>query len=451
MLKKLGRQHSLINTNHVIVNKNEMSRDESETSRCCDLSVVDEESSGNGDESKLIEMQDDLKAKTLQLDILRETLSTMSATMRRQEFQLEGKDVQIETYIRLLEEKTAECNEWKSKYETLALKIEGRVNESEKFLQQSNVNVSTLPVPKACDPLSLSRPWKSTVNNNFTTISDDTSTASDSIQNSYAETEINTRRCPKRGFRSSRNNEDADAGETVIAEQICISQYSASDQEIRTSDGIVHHDESHIIDGARHEAQAAMNSECHNTKFNNLQENQFESEYDPSSSQDELQSVGFSFEVDIPFSDPESIVKQSETGSDLDEADVDHKNPSQVEILSLHHFIQIYDQYHIEDEDINCAADLTTMKDDADDAISVISNATMDSSAGLTYDQTSCSTAKKENLSVTRFVPSDMDELQHASIEAQRKKAADSLRRRVIRTAKREAMKAQFNCEEVEC
>ena len=468
MLKKLGRQSS-VNFDKV-AKKCDMNRDESETSRCCDFSAFDE-SSSNDDESKLIELQDDLKAKTLQLDILRETLSTMSATMRRQEFQLEGKDAQIETYIRLMEEKIIECNEWKEKYEVLVLKIENRVYESENVQQQPNFNIP--PVSKVCDPLRDSRPWQSAISHNITTIRDDTSTSSDSISHSYAETELIARRCPRRSFRLKRLEDGSDVVKLLVLndQEFEGAPSRTSFEVITTCDEIEHDEASHGLEDTQHELNRTTNSEhCVSpfeisndnnclgmelTEFDNLQEDEFESEVNLYSIHNEVESVGFNFEVEIPFSDTESVEKSNESGCELEGFDGSPATSSEVEILSLHHFIQMYDQYQIEDEDgINCAADLSAATKDDDD-ISVISNASLDSST----DPTTSSTNKKERVSVASLSSSltsikangITNTLQHKSLLAQRKKVATKLRKRIIRTAKREAKKAQFNCEAVEC
>ena len=143
----------------------------------------------------------------------------------------------------------------------------------------------------------------------------------------------------------------------------------------------------------------------------------------------------------------------TESDCDLDAFDAGQAT-SLVEILSLHHFIQMYDQYQIDDDEMNCAADVSAaMKDD--DAVSVISVATLDSSAAPTR----CYTNKKENIILASLASSltiensnsTIDEVQLSSIKSQGKKKIANLSKRIIRTAKREAKKAHFNCEVVEC
>lgn len=70
-------------------------------------------------ETALVELQHELREKSAQCDILRETLSTMSVRMKRQECQLQEKIDKVEEQLGLLAEKTIECDQWKSKYETL--------------------------------------------------------------------------------------------------------------------------------------------------------------------------------------------------------------------------------------------------------------------------------------------------------------------------------------------
>ena len=105
----------------------------------------------------------------------------------------------------------------------------------------------------------------------------------------------------------------------------------------------------------------------------------------------------------------------TESDCDLDAFDAGQAT-SLVEILSLHHFIQMYDQYQIDDDEMNCAADLSAaMKDD--DSVSVISAATFDSSTA----PTSCSTDKKKcaimaNLTTSLTIKNSngtTDEIQH--------------------------------------
>jgi hypothetical protein len=466
VLRKLGR-HSTSNLDNV-VRKGEMCRDESETSRCCDLSIV-EESSSNDDESKYIELKDDLKAKSLQLDILRETLSTMSATMRRQECQLEGKDVQIETYSRLVEEKTIECNEWKERYETLALKIESKVNESEKIQPQPNRNIPTLPASKICDPLNVRRPWKDCtgIRNNITTIRDDASTSSDSISNSYAETGIDARRCPKRSFRSKRHNDIPDTEKLLVLHDTEQQKTSRSTpvEEMVTCDVKECGNPSYKLEDMQQKDDVTMNSDCRFSPAFDIanddygmglesptaeQESEYESERNVCNVHNDVESVGFSFEVEIPFSDPESVEIPTKCDCDMD-AVGSGQTTSEVEILSLDHFIQMYDQYQIEDEEMNCVADLSTAVKD-DDAVSVMSNASLDSSTA----PTSC---KNEHVSMTSLASSSTfkktngiaDKVKEKRNKTSKEKEAANLRKRIIRTAKREAKKAQFNCEAVEC
>jgi hypothetical protein len=80
-------------------------------------------------EMALVEVQHDLREKASQCQILRETLSTMSVKMTRQECQLQVTIVKHEETMLLLEEKTAECEEWRLKYETQTLHAR-RVEES---------------------------------------------------------------------------------------------------------------------------------------------------------------------------------------------------------------------------------------------------------------------------------------------------------------------------------
>jgi hypothetical protein len=475
VLKKFGRI-SVSNIENA-ASKGDMSRDESETSRCCDFSAV-EESSSNDDESKLVELQDELKAKGLQLDILRETLSTMSATMRRQEFQLEGKDVQIETYIRLIEEKTIQCSEWKDKYEALVLKIESRVYESEKIQQPTNLNIPTLPASKTCDPLNVSRPWKDNIRHNITTIRDDVSTSSDSISNSYAEIEIDARRCPKRNVRSKRRNDVADVEKLLLLknDEPHVRNDKNDEPHVRNETIATCHVKecenlSYGVEEMQHIDNIATNSGCRVPKFtasnddiygvgleppscDKLQIYKLEEEESRDTIHDEMEkSTGFNFEVEIPFSDPESVQISPAPVRELD-SDGAGQITSEVEILSLHHFIQMYDQYQVEDEEINCVADLSTAMEE-NDAVSVISAATLDSSiaptCGSTIKNENVSTASHTSSSTCRKTNTIADQGQQICTKTQRAKEAAKLRKRIIRTAKREAKKAQFNCEVVEC
>lgn len=444
MLRKIGMQSTGSSDK---LGKPDMSRDESETSYCCDLSIV-EESSGNDDRSKLIELDDDLKAKILQLEILRETLSTMSAKMRRQEFQLETKDIEIEKWIRLMDEKTTECNEWKTKYEKLVINIESGVTESEKIQQQPNLNIPTFSVAKSCDPLSLSRPWKSPTNKSFATVSDDTSTTSDSIENSYASTEISVRRRPKRCVRSKRNIEICDVAEhlEINDQQIQMAKSQATIQENMSCDDKGCNVSTHDEEEKQQECTIAP-------EFENEQSTQIEIDADPSNIHDEIESVGFNFEVDVPFSEPENDENPIESACDMEEHDFDQARSAEVEILSLRHFIQLYDHYQIDGEDINCAADLSSATRKDDDAVSVLSHTTLDRScADLTLDKTHCSAVSVASIASVKQASGLIDgEVQPARTDVQRNKVAKSLRRRILRTALKEAEKAQFNCEVVEC
>lgn len=106
--------------------------------------------SGGGSESiesALVEMQHDLREKTAQCDILRETLSTMSVKMKRHECMLQEKIVALELQIELLEKKTGECATWKSKFETL-------VSEREhEFTTGTTLSIPTLSLLPRMDPL----------------------------------------------------------------------------------------------------------------------------------------------------------------------------------------------------------------------------------------------------------------------------------------------------------
>lgn len=68
----------------------------------------------------LVELKHDVREKTSQCEILRETLSSMSMTMKNQAQQIGEKNAQIEEQERLLKAKSEECEEWKQKYEKLS-------------------------------------------------------------------------------------------------------------------------------------------------------------------------------------------------------------------------------------------------------------------------------------------------------------------------------------------
>jgi hypothetical protein len=522
MLNKLRRPLS----GKIDCDKNEMCRDESETSRCCDLSFAGDNStnddSGTFGTSNIVELQDDLRAKTAQCAILRETLATMSATMRRQEFQIEENMVLMEKYLNTIEIKTSECNEWKNKYEELASKIENNVNTLDHIPKTQVLNTTIPHGHFACDPLAERRPWKGKINS-ITKFCDDQSTASDSIDNQHAEFEIKRstsgKRQPKR--KAKRNT------------------IKVTDCEIKSRDDLVHLElpEGSILDPLSHNSDAKVG--CHEridnypanarteisiemltnnvgstsckmgetiprevtetnneneSTITNLDEMKFirevleESELDvvevdgipddnefssknsdnETENKNQWQGVGFSFDVEVPFSDPETEVKTKDTQSDsrqsitsgasyhLDykvdediesvlESEIvnqstieEEKSSPQIEILSLTHFIQLHDKYELDDvADICCATDLTTKIKD-EDSISVVS---FDSQSmhlsNPTSDKFSCSTEENKGSNCVS--------------EADRTKEAKRLRRRVIKTAKRESKRAQFPCEVVEC
>lgn len=73
---------------------------------------------GDSMQMALIEAQHELREKASQGHILRETLSIVSVKMNQQECELQGAIAECERKSRLLEEKTNECVQWKLKCET---------------------------------------------------------------------------------------------------------------------------------------------------------------------------------------------------------------------------------------------------------------------------------------------------------------------------------------------
>ena len=107
------------------------------TSSCTSSNSSDEDKSGYGKDTseegtkqtdpyteslktELVELQHEVREKDSQCTILRETLCSMSVTMKNQAQQIKDKDAKIEEQKKVLKEKLEECEVWKEKYNTLS-------------------------------------------------------------------------------------------------------------------------------------------------------------------------------------------------------------------------------------------------------------------------------------------------------------------------------------------
>jgi hypothetical protein len=492
--------------------KGDLCRDDTDTTNyyedCfenLDGTIHEVNSSGISDdsmESAFVELQHELREKTSQCTILRETLSTMSATMRRHEFQLKEKIAALEENVTLINEKTAECQEWKEKYEALVSKIEKEATNTEVHPAAPNISDDLLLGSYKYESYTNRKPWqKKTVE--VDKICDELSTATDSIDDQYGselDAVYSPKRSPKRSVKPKGkfeasvemkklpmswlsecnvnvevpkeyvlNDTNDDDNNKPFHEVHCISsgkEHSQENEEVPESkeDQVDKEFQLNEINGEENENQSMSESTVKESGKEQLKapetlEQSCKIEYLElkDSSNDQLDSswgnIEHHFDVDALVSHEKTestdltleiyvdLTTQKDYGETTcftatdaetvdeehmkDEASLNPKNADEIEVLPLNQFMQLYDSVMLDDAPDCSCAHITV---DDDDSMSVLSFATVDS-AGPAF-----ATIKS------------IDEK-----NVDKSKDAGRLRSRVIRTAKREAQKAQFPCEVVEC
>jgi hypothetical protein len=154
-------------------------------------------------ESSFMELQHEMREKSAQCAILRETLTTMSATMRRLEFQLKEKTSELEEKLNLYEQKTVECEHWKTLHKTLESRIENGMYNSAIQPVASTVEDYLLLAHYKYESYTNRRPWRSKKDGDCDNW-DELSASSDSIDEEHG-SDFDSYFCkPKKDFNSKR-------------------------------------------------------------------------------------------------------------------------------------------------------------------------------------------------------------------------------------------------------
>jgi hypothetical protein len=332
-------------------------------------------------ESSFMELQHEVREKTSQCTILRETLTTMSAIMRRMEFQLKEKVTELEEKMSLCEQKTSECEHWKNLYESLELKIKNGISDSEIQPAVSTVVDNYMLAHYNYESYTNRRPWRR--NKNGTDDNwDELSASSDSIDeqncSDFDTVDIKRKKVSKRKTNSKRKN--------IV-------------KPMETNEFVINHET--LEDTKQEQSKAVAQVQIHGTKNIIAPES---TPYETNGTQPEATPY------DIEYVPPEL---NNLKGEEEEQNEIENLLNSSWGNFE-HCFSEVDPLHHPQCDDFLVA--------------------------GLPSD----------NVVINKSETAPVRVNSHFCVVDDERRAR-RLRRRVIRTAKRAARKAQFQCEVVEC